>query len=133
MRHSAVRVALLAGIIAGSAGNPIAFGKPRAQTFGGDGSGCPGFSQKTDVKEKSIVFQLKNKCQKPIRCALRWEVSCGEKSEAPERHEEEIELAAGAAQQFTAQAACALEARWTISPATWSCHFKTADSDTASR
>ena len=145
MQPSAVRSALLVVFIAGSAGDSSVFAKPKATAFAEDGSGCPGFSQSVAVKDRAIVFNWKNRCQKPIHCTVNWEVSCEESEDSSEEtskrerktqkeaHEEEMDLGPGATKKLTAQAGCSLSASWRISPATWRCRFKSSEPESASR
>jgi hypothetical protein len=131
MRTGAAATALLTALWVGSAGFSHVFAKPKAASPP-DPSGCPRFEQKTDEKDHSIVFQLKNRCAKSIRCSIAWETACG-RSEGT-KHEEAADLDAGAAQHFTAQAQCSFEERWKISPAEWTCRFTGDDkSETAKR
>jgi hypothetical protein len=132
MRQRAVQTALLAAVCACSAWHSSALAKPKQKAADPtDGSGCPGFTQKTNNDDKNIEFKLKNKCARPIRCELTWETACGGSDGT--RHEESADLEAGATQSFTAQAVCSMEERWRISPATWSCHFRGDESASAKR
>ena len=119
MRTSAVVLALLVcagGAMPSSARAEKRKKKPDVAML--DASGCPRFSQRPDGR--GVVFTLKNSCDKPIRCDIRWETRC---DKAPtQSHEDGAALDGFADASFSAESGCTSEQAWSVSAAHYSCH-----------
>jgi hypothetical protein len=133
MQTRAALVALLGLFVAGSAGSPSAWAKKKVvKTAALDASGCLDFSQFTDDQARAINFKLDNTCAQPIKCSLKWQVSCPGGPDG-ERHDQAIDLDGKGRQSVEASAAVCGDGSWKISPAEWRCHFSSSEPNTASR
>jgi hypothetical protein len=129
MRTSVVVLALLvcaSGAMPSSARAEKRKKKPDVAML--DASGCPRFSQRPEGR--GVVFTLKNSCDKPIRCEIRWETRC-DKAE-PQGHEDGAALNSLGDASFQADSGCTSEQAWSVSAAHYSCHA-TSTENTAER
>lgn len=133
MRTSAVLSALLACVVAGSAGSGSALAKkPSSKKVAEvDASRCARYSERQTVGGDGMQLSVENRCATAIRCSVRYATSCG-KGGAATPHDESFDVDGGGAHELEATVSCGDEA-WKISSPTWRCRMKPGDLETARR
>ena len=82
---------------------------------------CMKYRQQRLVEDGGLRMELRNCCQGPVKCAISWEVRCGDAGK-PDARSADLEIRAGATESAYGYGASACgDQGWRIGNVRWNC------------